>query len=144
MDAQAHKLKPGTNLTDIEIVEILILHHDGHSKRNTAKIMHCSKTAIHHTLDNYDFDTFVTQNPQSHGPWKTTKCEDRYILHAAKQFNDVLLKDISKIVNIPVSRFTVFHCIHAAGYGHYIARKKPHLSSKNIKEWLDWAIAHKD
>jgi len=144
MDAQAHKPKPSTHLTDVEIAEILTLHHEGHSERNTAKIMHRSKTAVHHALDNYDFDTFVTQNPRSHVPRKTTKREDRYILRAAKQFNDVPLKDISKIVNIPVSRSTVSRRIHEAGYGRYIARKKPHLSSKNIKERLEWAIAHKD
>ena len=116
MDAQVHKPKPSTHLTDVKIAEILTLHYNGHSQRNTAKVMHHSKMAVHHAFDNYDLDTFVTQNPRFHGPRNMTKHEDRYILHAAKQFNDVPLKDISKIVNISISRSTVFHRNHEASY----------------------------
>ena len=77
-------------------------------------------------------------------PEKTTKREDRYILHTAKRFNDIPLRDTSKIVNVPVSKSTVSHRLHEVGYGRYVAWEKPHLSLKNIQQRLEWAIGHRD
>jgi len=95
---------PRSNLSDIEITKILTLHHDGHSIQDIAKIIDRSKDAVQHALETYTLDTFVGHNTQYSQPRKTTKCEDRYILHASKQFNEVFLCDIPKIVNIPVSQ----------------------------------------
>ena len=136
--------EPRSLLSDIEITKILTLHRDGHTERDIAKIIHRSKGAVEHTLQTYDFDTFVGHKPRPLKPRKTTKREDRYLLRAAKQFNNVPLHDISKIVNIPVSKATISRRLHENGYGRYIAQKKPHLSRKNINERLEWAKQHKD
>lgn len=136
--------KPRSTLTDIEITKILTLYHEGHSERDIATIIHRSKGAVEHTLATYNFDTFIGHNPRPIHPRKTTEREDRYLLRAAKQFNEVPLRDISKIVNIPVSKSTMSRRLHEVGYGRYIARKKPQLSSKNIEERLEWAQKHKD
>ena len=71
-------------LSDIEITKILILHRDGHTEWDIAKIIHRSKGAIEHTLQTYNFDTFVGHKLRPLRPRKTTKHEDRYLLHAAK------------------------------------------------------------
>jgi len=126
--------KPRSTLTDIEITKILTLYHEGHSERDIATIIHRSKGAVEHTLATYNFDTFIGHNPRPIHPRKTTEREDRYLLRAAKQFNEVPLHDISKIVNIPISKSTMSRRLHEVGYGRYIARKKPQLSSKNIEE----------
>jgi len=144
MAAPTENPTPRMELTDVEIAKILTLHQDGHSERDIASITHRSKTAVHHTLGTYDFETFVTHNPRSKRTRKTTKREDRYLLRAAKEFNDVPLRDISTLVNIPVSKSTVSRRLHEVGYGHYIAREKPHLSPQNIEERLQWANEHKD
>ena len=100
--------------------------------------------AVEHTLQKYNFDTFVGHKLRPLRSRKTTKCEDRYLLRAAKQFNNVPLCNISKIVNVPISKATVSRRLHENGYRRYIARKKPYLSAKNIKERLEWAKLYKD
>ena len=130
----ANQPKPRSALTDVEITKILTLHRDSHSKRDIAAIIHRNRWAVERTIVTYDFDTFVGRNPRPPQPRKTTECEDRYLLRAAKQFNDVPLCDISKIVNVPVSKSTMSRRLHDVGYGRYVARKKPQLSPKNIEE----------
>ena len=144
MSSASAKPRPRSNLTDLEIMKILTLHRDGHSQREIAEIVHRSKGAIEHTLKTYRFDTFVGHHSRPKYHRKTTQREDRYLLRAARQFNDVPLHDISKIVNIPVSRSTVSRRLHEKGYRRYVARQKPYLSSENKHERLQWAIAHRD
>jgi len=137
MAALTNNPTPGSSLTDVEIAEILTLHRDGHTERDIGSIIHRSKTAVHDALQTYNFETFVTHNPRAKRPKKTTEWEDRYLLQAAKQFNEVPLRDISKIVNVPVSKSTVSRRLHEVGYGRYIALQKPHLSPQNIQERLE-------
>jgi len=140
----ANQPKPRSALTDVEITKILTFHRDGHSERDIAAIIHRSRWAIEQTIVTYDLDTFVRRNPRPLQPRKATEREDRYLLCAAKQFNDVPLRDISKIVNVPVLKSTMSRWLHDVGYGRYVACKKPQLSPKNIEERLEWAQEHKD
>ena len=140
----ANQPKPRSALTDVEIMKILTLHCDGHSEGDIAAIIHRSRWAVERTIVTYDFDTFVGRNPWPPQLRKTTERKDRYLLHAAKQFDDVPLRDISKIVNVPVSKSTISQRLHDVGYGRYVARKEPQLSPKNIEERLEWAQKHKD
>ena len=133
-----------SSLTDIEITKILTLHREGHSQRDIANTIQRSKGAVEHTIATYDFDTFTHHKPRPNRPRKTTKREDRYILRASKRFNEIPLRDISQIVNVPVSKSTISRRLHEMNYGRYVERKKPYLSLGNIQARLDWAIAHKD
>jgi len=137
-----HKHRP--NLTDIEIAKILTLDHTGSSQRDIAGDVHRSKSAVQHALSEYDYDTFTGHNPRPKRARKTTKREDRYLIRAAKQFDEVPLRDITNIVGIPVSQSTLSRRLHEEGLGRYVARRKPGLRPENVEERLNWAIAHKD
>jgi transposase len=137
-----HKYRP--SLTDIEIAKTLTLDHIGSSQRDIAGDVHRSKSAVHHALSEYDYDTLTGHNPLPKRARKTTKREDRYLIRAAKQFDEVPLRDITTIVGISVSHSTLSRRLHEEGLGWYVARRKPGLRPENVEERLNWAIAHKD
>jgi len=120
----------------VDIAKILSLDHAGYSQRAIVEEVNRDKGAVQHTLDKYEFESFNEKENHEIVSRKTTKREDRHLIRAAKQFPDVSLRDISNIVQIPVSAFTVSRRIHEVGLGRYVQVKKPALSPKNIEERL--------
>ena len=97
----------GQHLSDVDIGKVLGLAKAELPQREIANFMNCSKKAVQHTVETYDFDTFQGRNPRREYERKTTKREDRYIERALKQNNSLSLRDITNITGLPVSRWTV-------------------------------------
>jgi hypothetical protein len=104
--------------------------------------MKCTQNAIQNILATYLFDTFQGRNPPREYPRKTSKREDRYILHALQQNNDLPLRDITNKIALGIST-TLRRRRSEAGLGSYIAAEKPWLTSVNVRKRLGWAMKYK-
>ena len=93
---------PGQHLLDVDIGKVLGLAKAELPQREITNIMNCSKKAVQHTIEIYDFETFQGRNLRHEYECKTTKLEDRYIEHALKQNNSLPLRDITNITWLPV------------------------------------------
>jgi DDE superfamily endonuclease/Transposase len=134
----------GQHLSDVDIGKVLGLAKAELPQREIADLMNCSKNAVQHTVETYDFDTFQGRNPRREYERKTTKREDRYIERALKQNNSLPLRDITNITALPVSRWTVARRRSEIGLGSYIAANKPGLRDVNVDKRLEWAMKYKD
>ena len=132
------------HLTDIDIAKILGLAKAAVSHRKIASLMKCGKSAVQHTLATYVFETFQGCNPRREYKRKTTEREDRYIQRALKQNDSLPLRDITNIIDPPISEATLRRRRDEAGLGSYIASTKPGLRPDNIKKRLDWALKYKN
>jgi len=136
--------EPGKHLSSVDIGKILGLAKAAMPQRKIAALMKCSKNAIQNILAKYLFETFQGLNPRRDYPRKTSKREDRYILRALQQNNDLPLQDITNKVCLGMSTTTLRRRRSQAGLGSYIAAEKPGLSAENIRLRLEWAQKYKD
>ena len=67
---------PGQHLSDVDIGKVLGLVKAELPQREIMDLMNCSKKAVQHMIETYDFDTFQCHNPRHEYEHKTTKCED--------------------------------------------------------------------
>ena len=135
---------PGQHLSDADIGKVLGLAKAELPQREIANLMNCSKKAVQHTIETYDFDTFQGRNPCREYKRKTTEREDQYIERALKQNNSLLLHDITNITALPVSQWTVARRRSEIGLGSYIAANKPGLRDVNVEKRLEWAMKYKN
>jgi Transposase len=75
---------------------------------------------------------------------KTTKLQDRHIEHVLKENDSVLLCDITNLVGLPISCWTVARRRSEKGMGSFIAAQKPGLRAENVAKRLVWANQYKD
>jgi len=134
----------GQHLSDVEIGKVLGLAKVELSQREIANLMNCSKKAVQHTIETYNFDTFQGRNLHREYERKTTKHEDRYIERALKQNNSLPLHDITNIMGLPVSHWTVTRHRSEIGLGSNIAANKPGLHNVNVEKRLEWAMKYKN
>src|SRR5438046_214865 len=106
--------------------------------------MKCSQKAIQHTLTTYLFETFQGRNPRREYKRKTIEREDRYIERALKQNNSTPLRDITNIIDLPISERTVRRHRSETGLRSYGTAEKPGLSAENVVKRLEWAQRYKD
>src|SRR5579871_1101802 len=101
----------GKHLSDTDIRKILGLAKALMPQRKIATLMKCTRKTVQHVLATFLFETFQRRNSQPERPRKTTKREDRYILHIIKQNDSAPLHDIINIINnkidVPISEHTV-------------------------------------
>jgi hypothetical protein len=115
------------HLLDVDVGKILGLGKAELPQRQIASLMKCSQNAVEHMLHTYFFETFQGQQSRRDYKHKTTQREDRYIECAQKQHYSLPLQDITNIVGLPISQWTVARCRDAAGVGSYIVAQKPGL-----------------
>ena len=144
MDNSPALRRLGQHLSDIDIGKILGLAKAELPQGEIATLMKCSKYAVFHTVHTYDFETFQGHNARREYERKTTKREDRYIERALKRNYSLPLRDITNIVGLPVSRWTIARRRSEAGLGSYIAANKPGLRDINVEKRLEWAMKYKD
>ena len=144
MDDSSIVRRLGQHLSDVDIGKILGLGKAELPQRQIATLMKCSQYAVEHALHTYSFETF--QGRQSHREYKhkTTERKDRYIERALKQHSSLPLQDITNIIGLPISRWTVAHRQDSAGLDSYIAAQKPGLRPENVEKRLEWAMRYKD
>jgi hypothetical protein len=102
------------------------------------------KTTIQHVLATYSFNTFQGRNPYREYQRITTEREDRYIEYILKQNSDLPLKDITNIINPPISTTTLRRRRSEVDLGSFIATEKPGLRPQNMEARLAWAQRYKD
>jgi Transposase len=136
--------RSGQHLSDINIGKILGLAKAKLPQRNIAALMKCSQKAIQHTLATYLFETFQGRNARREYARKTTKLQDRYIERVLKKNDLISLRDITNLVGLPISHWTVAHRRSEKGMGSFIAAQKPGLWVENVAKRLEWANQYKD
>jgi hypothetical protein len=137
MDDSSTIRRLGQHLSDVDIGKILGLGKAELPQRQIASLMKCSQNAVEHALHTYSFETFQGQQPRREYKRKTTEREDRYIERALKQHYSLPLQDITNIVGLPISRWTVARRRDSAGLGSYIAAQKPGLRPENVEKRLE-------
>lgn len=144
MDDYSTIRRLGQDLSDVDIGKILGLGKAELPQREIASLMKCSQNAVKHTLHTYFVETFQGRQPHRDYKRKATEREDRYIEHALKQHYSLPLCDITNIVSLPISRWTVACRRDSVGLGSYIATQKPGLQLENVEKRLEWAMRYKD
>jgi len=91
------------HLLDVNIGKVLGLAKAELPQQEIMNLINCSKKAVQHMVETYDFNTFQGHNPHREYKHKTTKCEDRYIACALKQNNSLPLHNITNIMELSVS-----------------------------------------
>jgi len=134
----------GKHFSDIDIGKILGLAKAAWPQRKIAALMKCTQSVIQNILATYLFETFQGRNARREYQRKTSKREDRYILRALQQNNDLPLQDITNKIALGISTTTLRRRRSESGLGSYIAVKKPGLSANNVRKRLEWAIKYKD
>ena len=134
----------GQHLSDADIGKILGLAKAQLPEREIANLMKCTKNAVHHALHTYVFETFQGRKPRREYERKTNEYEDQYIESVIKENNSLPLRDITNIIGLPVSRWTIARRRSEAGLGSYIAARKPGLREANVEKRLEWAMTYKD
>jgi len=134
----------GQHLSDIDIGKILGLAKAAMPQRKIASLMKTALHTIQNILATYLFEAFHGRNPRRNYPRKTSEREDRYILCALKQNDDLPLQDITNKIDLGISERTLQRRRSEAGLGSYIAVEKPGLSAENVGKRLEWAKQHKD
>ena len=131
-----------------ELREIIIRKHIQEKKtvRQIAAELGCSKTKVHNALLHFG-RIGTTQNAlRKRRARKTTAKDDRRIVRAikknpfltAKKIRDGLLMQMDS----QVSDRTIRRRLCEAGLNGRIARKKPHVSKKNLRSRLEFAREH--
>ena len=115
----------GKHLSDIDIGKILGLAKAAMPQRKIASLMKTALHTIQNILATYLFETFRGRNPRRNYPRKTSEREDRYILRALQQNNDLPLRDITNKIGLGISERTLRRRRSEAGLGSYIAVEKP-------------------
>ena len=64
------------SLSDVQRARIVTLHEEGHSERKMAVKMACSKTAVHTTINNFEFYGNYSDKKKSGRPRKTSRRDD--------------------------------------------------------------------
>jgi Transposase len=144
MPVQSTQRKPEKQLTDIEIAKALGCSKAGAHQRTIAEWLKATKSSVQRALSTYSFDTFQGRNLRREYHRITTEREDRYIQRALKQNSDLPLKDITNIINAPISTTTLRRRRSEAGLGSFVAVEKPGLRPENMKARLAWAQRYKD
>ena len=134
----------GQHLSDIDIGKILGLAKAAMPQRKIASLMKTALHTIQNILATYLFETFHGRNPRRNYPRKTSEGEDRYILRALKQNDDLPLQDITNKIDLGISERTVRRRRSEAGLGSYIVAEKPGLRVENMAKRLEWAMKYKD
>ena len=132
----------GKHLSDADIGKILGLAKAAWSQRQIASLMKCTQSTIQNILTTYLFETFQGRNPRRESPRKTSNREDRYILRALQQNNDLPLRDITNKIAPGISTTTLRRRRSEAGLGSYIAAEKPGLTAENVHKRLGWAMKY--
>ena len=144
MDDSSTLRRLGQHLSDVDIGKILGLRKAELPQRQIASLMKCSQNAVEHALHTYSFETFQGWQSRRDYKHKTIQHKDRYIECALKQHYSLPLQDITNIVGLPISRWTVARHRDAAGLDSYIAAQKPGLRQENVEKRLEWALRYKN
>lgn len=113
-----------------------------------AEQLGCSKTMVAHAVRVYG-DTGSIMNPlRRHPPKKTTKADDRAMVHMAKVdpflTSNEILKQIRPRLQQTISAVTVRRRLAEFGLRGCIAKRKPLVSKTNLRKRLAFARLHVD
>lgn len=127
---------------------IINLKNDGKRISEISKLIKCSRGLVRNAIKQYE-QSGTTKNKIKKGRNRiTTRKVDRIIVRMSK--NDPFLtssqikKKLYENYNINVSSKTIRRRLNEAGLRGCIAKKKPLVSQKNIKERLKFARTNKD
>ena len=98
--------------------------------------MKCSQKAIQHTLATYLFETFQGCNARQDYTRKTTKLQDQHIECVLKENDSVPLHDITNLIGLLISRWTLTRHWSEMSLGSFIAAQKPGLQAENVAKRL--------
>jgi transposase len=118
---------------------------EGHSTRETAKKVGVSQPTVYRVANRVFPDRVVEKKGR---PLKMSRRDKLYcvrqITTGGKRTAVEVRNALENDVGVSVNSNTVRRTLKNAGLGAIIKPKKPHLSSKNVKERLAWARAHLD
>ena len=128
-------------------VENKVINHleNDHSYRETAKEVGISYSTVKNIANRLFPNRVVSKKGR---PPKLTHRDKLYcvrqITTGRKETAVDVKKSLENEVGVSVSDDTVRRAMKLSGLGAIVKPKKPHLSSKNIKERLAWAKEHVD
>ena len=139
--------RKSTETTKSERALIIKLHNQCKSLSEIAKVINRPRSTVHSIIDRFGTTKSHQNKPRSGRPRKVTDRMRRKIMNLVKQnpkMSSKILKDISNIEGVDLSRSTVRNVLHSSGYHSRSARKKCWVSHKNKKERLIFAEDYKD
>lgn len=127
-------------------VKIQILHEQGKSQKEIAKLVKCSRCAVQSAIKRFA-QTGTHANKQRTGRKRvTTKREDRKLIRESmkdrKKTSSELAAALSEETGKAISARTARRRLGEAGLKGCKARKKPWLSEANKRKRLEWALRH--
>lgn len=127
-------------------IKIQLLHEQGKTQVEIAKLVKCSRRAVQYTLKRFQ-ETGSHANKQRKGRKRvTSEREDRTLIRRSLQnrrsTSSELAAGLSGETGRPISARTVRRRLGQAGLKGCKARKKPWLSKKNKKTRYEWALRH--
>lgn len=127
-------------------IKIQLLHEQGKSQVEIAKIIKCSRCAVQSAIKRFT-ETGSHANKLRTGRKRvTTARQDRILIRESlkdrKKTSFALAAALSEEIEETVSARTVRRRLAEAGLKGCKARKKPWLSEKNKKHRLEWALRY--
>jgi transposase len=122
---------------------IVMMAKDGYTQRKISEILNVPKSTVGYIVKKHN-DTGLISNKPGRGRKSliTSRMKSlivRKVKQNRRQSAQSLVEEISESYGIKVSDQTVRNTIHQAGLHGRVARKKPHLSIKNIRKRLQFA-----
>ena len=127
-----------TETTKSERALIIKLHNQCNLLSEIAKVINRPRSTVHSIIDRFGTTKSLQNKPRSGRPRKVTDRMRRKIMNLVKQnpkmSSSKILKDISNIEEVDLSRSTVRNVLHSSRYHSRSARKKCWVSHKNKKD----------
>ena len=118
--------RKSTETTKSERALIIKLHNQCKSLSEIAKVINRPRSTVHSIIDRFGTTKSHQNKPRSGRPRKVTDRMRRKIMNLVKQnpkMSSKILKDISNIEGVDLSRSTVRNVLHSSGYHSRSARK---------------------
>ena len=117
---------------------MLQLHEEGYSNRKIAETMSCSDVAVGKCLKRIKERGCLLGLPRSGRKRVSTAADDRRLLRLYKANKKQSARDLQTEWHLAVCSQTIRNRLNEQGLKNYSTTKKPHLSSKNIQQRLDF------
>lgn len=130
-------------LTNFMKGQIVAYDDCGFSGREIAKKIGKSQPTVTQFLKSFKSTGKYERKPGTGIIRKTTKIDDKNIVHAVKGLRTISAIEITRQLNmVDISPQTIRNRLHEAGYHAYFQVKKPFISNINQQKRLQWAKDH--
>lgn len=133
--------------TSSEIRSLVISHYKaGKSQREIAEIVGKSRTTVQYIIKRFKESGRVENKSRNSTRKALTPANERFILRIIRENPALsapkLTAEIKTLLNIDVNPETVRRVLKKNGFNGRAARRKPHITEKNKKKRLDFALKY--